>query len=57
MLIVPVVDREDDTDAEGARRGLEKHRVVVVVPPDDAPWTTGTEEAQEGRAALLWLIQ
>ena len=57
MLMVPVADMEDDTDAEGATRGLVKQSVVVVDPAELlCCWTIATEEAQEGRAALLWLI-
>ena len=55
MVEAGVSDAE--TTADGEMSGREKHSVVVVVEPADAPCVTATEEAQEGRAALLRLME
>ena len=54
IVEVEVSDAETAADDEASRR--EKH-IVVVVGPADAPCVTATEEAQEGRAALLRLME
>ena len=33
MFTVPVADRDGETEAADVTRGLEKHSVVVVLPP------------------------
>ena len=47
---------EAETTADGEMSGREKHSVVVV-PPAVVPCVTATEEAQEGRAELLRLME